>query len=374
MEFTLSDPPAHGYEPGDTLSGEVKYNITAQQETILDVRLHLDGSVLVHPSKHKYETHRSNITLIEDSQTPFRGPFTLKRQLLVWPFSFILPATASVRDVSVPLPSSMDHQFREGIQIRVEYNITATVRVSSDRRSAKQASKVVLVKQATDLTALQSRSYSLSFPPVTLQNISISQRLRSRLRSSSSISSTGFDASQQSVRFEMTLPLTLSFDHHDTITSCLADVDGTGNSPRDTTFVLEIAEFALRRRLGWQNILEDVRHIGTATMRPGVEMTINGQPITLADTLGLQAFMRNRQVPSSLTSYESVIPEVSLGFTITASVVLRHKVSGRRFQSTATLPVVIVDTAVKQIMPPAYERLEVTQETIPPPYESTPHE
>ena len=55
MEFTLSDPPAHGYEPGDTISGEVKYNIASQQENIIDVRLHLDGSVLVHPSKLKYE-------------------------------------------------------------------------------------------------------------------------------------------------------------------------------------------------------------------------------------------------------------------------------------------------------------------------------
>jgi hypothetical protein len=63
MEFTLSDPPAHGYEPGDTLSGEVRYNITAQQETILD------GSVLVHPSKLKYEAHRSNITLVGESNT-----------------------------------------------------------------------------------------------------------------------------------------------------------------------------------------------------------------------------------------------------------------------------------------------------------------
>jgi hypothetical protein len=371
MEFTLSDPPAHGYEPGDTLSGEVKYNITAQQETIIDVRLHLDGSVLVHPSKLKYEAHRSNITLVGENQTPFQGPFTLKRQLLVWPFSFVLPATTSVKDVSVPLPPSMDHQFREGIQIRVEYNITATIRVSSDHRSAKQASKIVLVKQPTDPAALESRSYSLSFPPVTLQTNGISQRFHSRLRGSSSRSSADSNAPQQSVRFEMALPLTFSIDRHDKVTCCLTDATRTGDSPNSTVFVLEIAEFALRRRLGWQNLLEDIRHIGTATMRPGVELSTDGHPITLPATLGLRDFTWGREIPGSLTSYNAVVPEVSLEFTITASVVLKHKVSGRRIQSTATLPVVILDTITKQVMPPAYERLEETRETNPPPYEVT---
>mgnify|MGYP001312138106 CR=1 FL=1 len=82
MEFKLSDPPTYGYGPGDTVSGEIKYNIAAQQETILDVRLHLDGSLLISPSKLKYEAHRSNTSLVKESQTPFQGPFTLKRQLL----------------------------------------------------------------------------------------------------------------------------------------------------------------------------------------------------------------------------------------------------------------------------------------------------
>lgn len=111
MEFTLSDPPTHGYGPGDTVSGDIKYNIAAQQETILDVRLHLDGSLLIIPSKLKYEAHRSNITLVKESCTPFQGPFTLKRQLLVWPFAFVLPPIALVRDISVPLPPSIDHRF-----------------------------------------------------------------------------------------------------------------------------------------------------------------------------------------------------------------------------------------------------------------------
>ena len=369
MEFTLSHPPAHGYELGDTISGEVRYNIASQQEDITDVRLHLDGSVLVHPSKLKYEAQRSNITLVEEFQTPFQGPFTLKRQLLVWPFAFVLPATAPVNDVSVPLPPSMDHHFREGIQIRVEYNITATIRVGSDHRSAKQASKVVLVKQPTDAISLESRRYALSFPPMALQADNKNQRLRSRLRKSFGKSNTSPDAPQRSVQLEMTLPLALSADRQDPVMCCLTEDAATSDSSNNTTFVLEITEFALRRRLRWQDLLEDIRHMGTATMRPGVELNADGRLITLPDTLGLQDFIKNQELPVPLTSYNSVIPEVFLEFMIIVTVILRDRVSGRRIHSTSTLPVVIVDSATEQTMPPLYEHLEVTPDTIPPPYE-----
>jgi hypothetical protein len=53
--------------------------------------------------------------------------------------------------------------------------------------------------------------------------------------------------------------------------------------------------------------------------------------------------------------------------TVTAS--LKHKVSGRRIHSTATLPVFIIDADVERAMTPTYERLDATQETVPPPYE-----
>ena len=263
----------------------------------------------------------------------------------------------------------MDHHFREGIQIRVEYNITATIRVGSDHRSAKQASKVVLVKQPTDAISLESRRYALSFPPMALQTDGMTQRLRSRLRSSFGKPNTSPDAPQRSVQLEMTLPLALSADRQDPVMCCLTEVAASSDSPNNTTFVLEITEIALRRRLRWQNLLEDTRHIGTATMRPGVELNADGRLITLPDTLGLQDFIKNQELPVPLTSYNSVIPEVFLEFMIIVTVILRDKVSRRRVHSTSTLPVVIVDSATEQTMPPLYEHLEVTPDTIPPPYE-----
>jgi hypothetical protein len=135
------------------------------------------------------------------------------------------------------------------------------------------------------------------------------------------------------------------------------------------TFVLEIAEFALRRRLRWQNLLEDVRTIGAATRLPGVEMTTDGQLITLPGTLGLQDFIDCGEMLASITPYNVVIPEVSQDFMVTVTVSLKHKASGRRIHSTATLPVVIIDAAMERAMPPTYERVETTQESIPPPYE-----
>jgi len=369
MEFTLSDPPTDGYGPGDSVSGEVKYSIAAQQETILDVRLHLDGSLLISPSKLKYEAHRSNTSLVKESQTPFQGPFTLKRQLLVWPFAFVLPSTALVKDISVSLPPSMDHRFREGVHVRVEYNITATIRMGSDHTSAKQASKVILVKQPGDPTAIESRRYALSFPPMTLRTDGMNQRLLSRLRNSSFRLNTKHDAPQRSVRLEMTLPVVLSAKQQDTVTCCLTEATAASDNSNDTTFVLEVTEFALRRRLRWQDLLEDIRLIGTTTMRPDVELNADGELVTLPDTFGLQDFMKSSEVPASFTSYSCVIPKVSLEFTTTVTVILKHKASGRRILSKATLPVIILNSATGQMMPPVYERLEATQDTIPPPYE-----
>ena len=369
MEFTLSDPPTHGYGPGDTVSGEIKYNIAAQQETILDVRLHLDGSLLISPSKLKYEAHRSNISLVKESQTPFQGPFTLKRQLLVWPFASVLPSTALVRDSSVPLPPSLDHRFREGVHVRVEYNITATIRIGSDYKSAKQASKVILVKQPADSTAVGSRRYTLSFPPMTLRTDGMNQRLLSRLQSSSIKFSTKHNAAQRSIRLEMTLPTALSAKQQETVTCCLTEITATSDSSNDTTFILEMTEFALRRRLRWQDILEDIQPVGTTTMRPEIELKADGELVTLPDTLGLQDFMRNQEVPPSFMSYNSVVPKVSLEFTMIVTVILKHRASGRRISSKATLPIVILSSAMEQIMPPVYERLEATQDNIPPPYE-----
>lgn len=371
MEFTLSDPPTHGYGPGNAVSGEIKYNIVAQQETILDVRLHLDGSLLISPSKLKYEAHRSNISLVKESQTPFQGPFTLKRQLLVWPFAFVLPSTALVRDSSVPLPPSLDHRFREGVHVRVEYNITATIRIGSDYKSAKQASKVVLVKQPADSTAVGSRRYTLSFPPMT---DGMNQRLLSRLWSSSIKFSTKHDAPQRSIRLEMTLPTALSAKQQETVTCCLTETTATSDSSNDTTFILEMTEFALRRRLRWQDILEDVQPVGTTTMRPDIELKADGGLVTLPDTLGLQDFMKNQEVPASFVSYNSVVPKVSLEFMMIVTVILKHKASGRRISSKATLPVVILSSAMEQMMPPVYERLEATQDTTPPPYEDASHQ
>jgi hypothetical protein len=263
----------------------------------------------------------------------------------------------------------MDHQFREGVHIRVGYSITATIRADSDHKSAKQASKIILVKRPADPTAIESRHYALSFPPMNLRIDRMNQRLLSRLWSSSGKFNTKFGATQRSMQLEMTLPVALFVDQQDTVTCCLAQATATSESSNDTTFVLEIAEFALRRRLRWQNLLEDVRTVGAATRLPGVELTADGQLITIPGTLGLQDFINGGEMLTSLTPYNAVIPEVTQEFMMTVTVSLKHTVSGRHIHSTATLPVVIIDAAVERTMPPIYESLNATQETIPPPYE-----
>ncbi|GAB7325221.1 hypothetical protein MBLNU13_g09291t1 [Cladosporium sp. NU13] len=263
----------------------------------------------------------------------------------------------------------MDHRFREGVHVRVEYNITATIRIGSDHTSAKQASKVLLVKQPIAPTPIENRPYAVPFPPMTLGTDGMSQRLLSRLRSSSFKFNTKDDVPQRLVRLEMTLPLALSVIQQNTVTCCLTEVTATSDISNVTTFVLEFTEFTLQRRLKWQNLLEDIRPIGATTMRPDVELNADRELVTLPDTLGLRDFMKDQEVPASFMSYKSLIPEVTLEFTMTVTVILKHKASGRRMSSKATLPVVILTSAVEQTMPPVYEQLEATQDTVPPPYE-----
>jgi hypothetical protein len=136
-------------------------------------------------------------------------------------------------------------------------------------------------------------------------------------------------------------------------------------------FILEITEFALRSRLRWQDLLEDIRLIGTTTTRPDVELNADGELVTLPDTLGLQDFMKNPELPASLVSYNSVIPKMSLEFMMTVTVILKHKASGRRISSKSTLPVDILSPSTEQMMPPVYQQLDATQDAIPPPYEDT---
>jgi hypothetical protein len=368
MELTLLGPPAMGYEPGDTLAGELKYNITSQQETILDVLLHLDGNVFIHTSKLKYEAHRASIALVKESQVPFQGPFTLKQQPLVWPFQFTLPAASIIGDAPIPLPPSMDHHFREGLQIRVEYSITATIRYGSNS-SAKQRSKVVLVRPTRDVMAIDGRSYSLSLPAMEFRTSTLPKTLKSTLRGLSGRSRAHSDSPAQILELEITMPSVLSSEQRHTITCSLNDSTGTCGNSRDTTFVLEVLELVLRCRLAWQDMLEDIRNIGIVTHRPGIELIADGQSVRLQDTVGIQDFVDHRETSTPQHSYDSVLPKVSLGYTLIVTAILKHKSSGRRIQTKAAVPVVIVGSIADGLSPPDYERLEATEEGVPPPYE-----
>jgi hypothetical protein len=368
MELTLLDPPAMGYEPGDILAGVLKYNITSQQETILDVLLHLDGNVFVHTSKLKYEAHRASITLVEESHVPFKGPFTLKRQTLVWPFQFTLPAASIVGNAPIPLPPSMDHRFREGVQVRVEYSITATIRYGS-YNSAKQRSKVVLVRPTRDAMVPDSRSYSLSLPAIEFRMSALPKTLKSTLRGLSGRSRTDSDMPKQMLELEITMPSMLSSEQQHTITCSLNDSTGTCGNWSDATFVLEVLELVLRCRLVWQDMLEDIRNIGIVTNRPGIELIAGGQSVRLSDTVGLQDFVDHREMSTPPHSYDSVLPKVSLEYTLTVTAILKHKFIGRRIQTRASVPVVVVGSIADGLSPPDYERLEAADESVPPPYE-----
>jgi hypothetical protein len=367
MELTLLDPPAVGYEPGDPLAGGPKYNITSQQETILNVLLHLDGNVFIHTSKLKYEAHRASITLVKESQIPFQGPFTLKQQTLHWPFQFTLPAASIIGDAPIPLPPSMDHHFREGLQIRVEYRITATIRYGSNS-SAKQRSKVMLVRPTRDVMAIDGRSYSLSLPAVEFRTSALPKTLKSTLRGLSGRSRAHSESPTQILELEVTMPSMLSSEQRHTITCSLNDSTGTSGNSSDATFVLEVLELVLRCRLAWQDML-DIRNIGIVTNRPGIELIADGQSIRLPNTVGLQDFVDHRETSTPQHSYDLVLPKVSLGYTLIVTTILKHKSSGRRIQTRASVPVVVVGSISDGLSPPHYECLEVTEGSVPPPYE-----
>jgi hypothetical protein len=367
MELVLSNPPAAGYNAGDNVSGLLKYNIASEQETVYDVCLNFDGSVMINPTKFKYETHRSHMTLIEESRTLFQGPFTMKRQLLVWPFSFTIPATAITGGLEVPLPPTMDFLFREGLRVSVKYNITATIRFGLDHIFGKQETRVVYVKPSTNIATLRRYSGTISFPTMEFQTNGELGLPRSSIWDFFSRPEIVSPTLRQTLHLEMKLPSALLYDQQEHVTLCLSGTTEAGNTLSDPKFIIETFELVLRSRLIWQNHLQIRRHIGTLTMRPGTEIDADGQFVSLPDTFQLQDFAGQRETPL-LQSYDSVIPEVSFGFTLAAIVVLRHKTSRRHLILRASFPVVLHGSTASNLFPPAYRDHEALEESGPPPY------
>lgn len=102
-------------------------------------------------------------------------------------------------------------------------------------------------------------------------------------------------------------------------------------------------------------------------MRPGTEIYADGRSVSLPDTFRLED-LASQENPSLLQSYDSLIPEVSLDFTLAAIVVLRHETSGRHLVLDASLPVAVHGSTASNLFPPAYRCYEIADETIPPPY------
>jgi hypothetical protein len=361
------------------VTGLLKYDITSQEETIRDVRLDFDGRAVTTPFKLKFEAHRSIVTLVGQSRTLFHGPSTLKRQLLAWPFTFTIPTSTTVEGSEVPLPPSMDHRFREGVLVNVRYSITATVWSGSDSDCGRQQTRVLTVRPSTVLTTLRRRSYTMSFPTITFQTHPEPEAPWSRLWGVFSCSEE-VDCSaprqQQVLHLELTLPSTLLLDQQESVT-CRLMSGGTASEnvffPSDPKFMIETLEFVLRSSLKWQDALQFQRHIGTTIRRPGTEIHVDGQSVSLAESFGLRDLVhhhrdRETAVPL-LQSYDSVVPEVSLRFRLTATVVLKHEASGRVLVSSASVPVIVHGaTAADSLFPPAYSCHEVLEEMGPPPY------
>lgn len=353
MDLILSTSPIARHRPGENVSGMLRYNTASEQETIYDVRIDFDGSALIEPFKFNYEAHRSRVVLLKQSQMLFCGPFTMKRKALVWPFIFTIPATAVVEGSIIPLPPTMDLRFREGLRITVQYSINATIRFGSDHGCRKQEARLVIMQPATALMRLNPHSEALSFPLTEFQTSTERNRSRSSLSGIFSLPKFSSHKLRQTLRLEMMLPSTLLYDQQESLTCCLSGTTGSGNTLSDPFFLVETLELALESWSTWQNHLRIRRYIGARTVRPETEICADGRVVSLPDTIQLQDFAKKEEA-KILQSYDSVVPEVSLSFTLTASVVLRHTASRRQLVLRASLPVVVHGTTDNMLLPPPY--------------------
>lgn len=123
-------------------------------------------------------------------------------------------------------------------------------------------------------------------------------------------------------------------------------------------------ELILRSQLTWEDDLEILDCIATATMRPNVEVLANRHPVPLPETLGLKDFQNRKVMGGLLHYYDYVMPKVSQAFTLVAKV----QISGRHIQFKGPLPDVVHGEAMTRVLPPAYSCFDITQETLPPSY------
>ena len=366
MELILLDPPANGYKPGDKVSGMVTYDIASDQATLYDVRLYFDGNLFIRPFRCKFEAHRSVVTLVEESQVLFQGPFTLRQQRMNWHFTLEVPSTVTTDGVAAPVPPSMDHRFREGLQITVRYSIAATIRLGSDPVSAHQKTEILNVRPLIELTTYEYWSRTLLFPALEICTDCAPQLSRLRFWSISSWVGVDSGGPKQTFQFEMTLPSMLFLDQRETVVCSMKTIAGMDHSSGHDRFCITKLEFILRSRLTWQDRLEILQCVATTTTRPGTEVFADGHPVPLPETIGLQDFRNSGVMTAPFHSYDSVFPEVSHTFTLVVKAVVGHVKSGRCFQFKGFLPVIVHEEAVTEVFPPAYSCSDVV-ESIPPP-------
>lgn len=344
----------------------VTYDTASDQATIYDVRLYFDGNLFIRPFKCKFEPHRSSVTLVEESQVLFRGPFTLRRQRMNWNFTLEVPSTVTTNGGAAPVPPSMDHRFREGLQITVRYIIAATVRLGSDPVSAHQKPEILNVRPLIELTAYECWRRTLLFPALEICTDYAPQLSRLRFWSISSWVGIDSGGPKQTFQFEMTLPSMLFLDQRETVVCSMKTIAGMDHSSGHDMFCITKLEFILRSRLTWQDRLQILQCVATTTTRPGTEGFDDGHPVPLPETIGPQGFRNNGMMTAPSHSYDSVFPKVSHTFTLVVKAAVSHVQNGSLFHFKGSLPVIVHEEAVTEVSPPAYSCSDVV-EIIPPP-------
>ena len=227
---------------------------------------------------------------------------------------------------------------------------------------------MILVKPPMDPTMLAD--HTSIFPRIELLSKDSSNHSRLKFWNKTNSSKTNSRVSRHTLQLEMNFPSTLSHSRQDTITCYLKNITEDSDAMQDITFVLEVCELVLRCRSRWNDLLEDVQHIGTVVLRPGIHLRADGRLFIIPDTIGLRDFTSDRRMASSLDSYDSLLPNVSQKLTLTVTAILRNQVSGHRIHTTSSMPVFVLDYTTQSILPPAYNRLEAEAEAVPPAYEA----
>lgn len=208
--------------PGETLSGNVVYNILKEQEQLQDASIEFTGKIYTEVTRNAGNNNRVRekeiVRLFHFRKSLYQGNYTMKAQTLSWPFEFQFPTAAGytrrddanpkfARSGSIPLPPSFVHEtgsFNRRGNCYIKYKLKAYVN-NTKTFGSKNIERPLILRHG-ETGPLPSPSLgSVQLPPASWQSRKLRQESHSFSQKMAHVFTSNPELRNPSINFQATL-------------------------------------------------------------------------------------------------------------------------------------------------------------------------